>query len=97
MPEVADLGAGSFQRSFGSSAPSTTRVAAVRAQQPGEHAQEGGLAGAVGAEHRERLALVHAHAHAGERRPLAVAPLQPFELDGGHPGEAYGRDVASAA
>ncbi len=72
------------------------RLAAVRPEQPGEHAQQGALAGAVGAEHHERLALLHAHAHPGERGPLAEAPLQALQLDGGHRGEAYGRDVASA-
>ena len=60
------------------------RAAAVRAQQPREHAQQRRLAGAVGAEHRERLPRLHAHAHAGERDPLAVAPLEAFELDRSH-------------
>ena len=58
--------------------------AAVRAQQPGEHAQQGRLPGSVAAEHRERLPLVDAHADVGERDPLAVPPLEAFELDRSH-------------
>jgi hypothetical protein len=53
----------------------------VWAEQPREHAQQGRLARAVAAEHRQRLPLLQAQAHAGERHALAVAPLKVLELD----------------
>ena len=70
------------------------RAAAVRPQEAGEHAQQRRLARAVAAEHRERLPLLHAHAHAGERDPLAVPPLEAFELDRSHGAEAYASAMA---
>src|SRR5688500_8528116 len=60
------------------------RAPAVRAQEPREHTQQGGLPGAVAAEDGQRLALLHAHAHAAERDPLAVPPLEALELDRSH-------------
>ena len=60
------------------------RPPAVRAQQAGEHSQQRGLAGPVAAQHRERLARLHANADAGERDPLAVPPLKAVELDRRH-------------
>ena len=83
VAEVADL-AGQLPALAGQLGAQHARAAAVRAQQPGEHAQQRRLAGAVAAEHRERLPLLDAHAHAGERDPLAVPPLEAVELDRRH-------------
>ena len=49
--------------------------------QAGDHAQEGGLARAVGADHRHRLALGHAQAHVPERGEIAVARGDLGELE----------------
>ena len=70
------------------------RAAAVRPEQPGEHAEQRRLARAVAAEDRERLALLDPHADAAERDPLAVPPLEAFELDRSHGAEAYAPGVA---
>ena len=53
---------------------------AVGAQQPGDDAQQRGLAGAVGADHRDRLAGVDLHGHAEQRLEAAVARVDAFEL-----------------
>ena len=70
------------------------RVPPVRPQQAGEHAQQRGLAGAVRAEHRQRLTLLDAHAHPGERNPLAIAPLESVELYRRHGGEPMARPLS---
>jgi hypothetical protein len=58
------------------------RRAAVGAQQRGQHAQQRGLAGAVGAEDDQRGAGVEREADAGEGLAVAVAPRQAVELNG---------------
>jgi hypothetical protein len=52
----------------------------VGAQQRGEDAQQGGLAGAVRAEDAERLAGLDGEGHACQCGPLAVAPPDVVEL-----------------
>jgi hypothetical protein len=64
------------------------REPAVRAQQPGQHAQQRRLPRAVAAQHGQRLARLDPHADAGERDPLAVPPLEAVELDRRHRVEA---------
>ena len=50
-------------------------AAGIRPVEPGEDVEDGGLAGAVGPDQPEDLALRHLEAHVGERR-------QPAEADG---------------
>ena len=57
------------------------RRAAVRAQQRRQDPQQRRLAGAVGAEHRQRLALLERQRHPGERHALAVGPADVSQLD----------------
>src|SRR5829696_1276379 len=63
------------------------RRAAARAQQRGEHAHRGRLAGAVGAEERVDLALVHLQVDALHGVHLVTeATLEVVDFDGGHRG-----------
>jgi hypothetical protein len=50
-------------------------------QQPAEHAKGGGLAGAIGAQQTEDLALLHAEADALNRIEIPEAALQVADLD----------------
>ena len=59
-------------------------------QQGGEHADEGGLAGAVGPEEPEDLALLHHEVDAGDRGQVAEAADEALRLD------RVGHDVAAA-
>ena len=58
------------------------RLPAVGPQQRGEDAQQRGLAGAVGAEHREGRAPVERQGDPVERRAVAVAADEAVEHDG---------------
>lgn len=58
------------------------RVPGVGGDQGGQAAYEGGLAGAVGAEHTEDGALAHIEVHAVQSFGLAVVLDQPPHLDG---------------
>ena len=89
VPEVADL-AGHLPALAWRLRAEHAGGSAVRAQQPGEHAQERRLAGAVRAQHRERGAARDADRDAGEGEALAVTALETVELDRRfHGGEAY--------
>ena len=50
----------------------------VRLDQPGDHVEHGGLAGAVGAEQADRLAAPHIDADAAHHLALAEALLDPM-------------------
>ncbi len=57
-------------------------AAAVGRQQPAQHAQGGGLAGAVGAEEAVDLAAAHAHRQVAHDHLAAEGLGQPLDLDG---------------
>src|ERR1019366_6523509 len=59
-------------------------VPCVRAQQGREHPQERRLAGAVGPEHDERLALLQRQRDVAQRLALTVVSSQPLDLERGH-------------
>ena len=63
--------------------PATRRHAAGRPQQAGEDAQEGGLAGAVGADQPEQLARFDRQRHVVQRLDGAVALGDVLGRDGG--------------
>jgi hypothetical protein len=58
----------------------------IRLAQPLDHLQGGGLAGAVGAEDAEGLALFDLEADAVDRDVFAVALGEGVDLDGDHRG-----------
>jgi hypothetical protein len=70
-------------------------VAAVGAQDGGQHAHRGRLAGAVGAEQAEDAARRHLEVDAVERRDRAESLGQPFHQDGciRHEGSSFSRAV----
>src|SRR6185295_9986880 len=55
-------------------------LARRRLHQPGDRAQRGGLAGAVGADQRDDLALLDGERHAAQRVDAAVADLEVADL-----------------
>ena len=57
--------------------------ARIRAADPGEDREQGGLAGPVGADHRQQLAPGGAERDLAQRRPITEALRQPARLDHG--------------
>ena len=66
-------------------------AAGARAQEPRDGAQHGGLAGAVGADHGERLALLDPEGDAAERGQVAVRDLHVLQLEEAHDGTSSPR------
>ena len=63
--------------------PATDRAALGRAQQRGQDAHGGGLAGAVVAEQAEHRALGDVEVDVAQRPEIAVALAEPFGEDAG--------------
>ena len=72
-----------FHRSFTTSRPSTRALAGVGQEQGDQDPEQGGLAGAVGADHAVELARRHVERHLLQRRVVAEAAHQAPRLDRG--------------
>jgi hypothetical protein len=62
--------------------PAEADRAAARADQAGDHTEQGGLARAVRPDHAHRLARLHAQADAEERLEVAVARVDAGKVQG---------------
>src|SRR5205085_30261 len=87
VPEEADAPT-HLPRAGGQLRSEHARLSPVRAQQRGEDPQEGGLAGAVGPEDDERLAVLERQADVAQGRALAVVAAEAGQLERGHGAQA---------